>query len=365
MKVLEYFELLQKEVQRAYDVANLARAKGFDPEARVEVLQASSLAEKVVGLISAIYPQVHDKRIVQRILELEKQFGSLDPAVAMSLAEEIAKEKFCKFESHHQAIEVGAKLALAYMTLGVVSSPIEGFVQLKLNKTREGIDYFTPFYAGPIRSAGGTEAAFSLVIIDYLREIFGYARYDPTDDEVKRGVHEAYLYHERVTNLQYLPSEEEMEFLLRHVPVQISGDPSEEIEVYNYKDLPRIETNFIRSGFCLTSCEGLAQKAPKILNRIIALKNKGFKLNGWDWLGEFVALQKKIKEGKMAVKSIGGGATYIQDIVAGRPVFAHPGRSGAFRLRYGRCRNTGYSALAVHPATMAISNGFIAIGTQL
>ncbi len=365
MKVNDYFIKLQADVQKAYDVANIARAKGFDPETKVEVPQASSLAEKVVGLISAIYPQVQDQRIVQRILELEREFGSLDPAVALTLAEEIAKEKFCKFENHHQAIEVGVRLAIAYMTLGVVSSPIEGFVQLKLYKTRDGFDYFVPFYAGPIRSAGGTEAAFSLVIIDYLRELFGYARYDPTEDEIKRGVHEAHLYHERVTNLQYLPSEEELEFLLKNIPVQVSGDASEEIEVYNYKDLPRIETNFIRSGFCLTSCEGLAQKAPKILKRIVSLKNKGFKLSGWDWLGEFVALQKKIKEGKANVKSSGGGATYIQDIVAGRPVFAHPSRSGAFRLRYGRCRNTGYSSLAVHPATMAVSKGFIAIGTQL
>ncbi len=365
MKVSDYFLRLQEDVQKTYDFANIARAKGFDPETKVEVPQASSLAEKVVGLISAIYPQVQDRRIVQRILDLEREFGSLDPAVALTLAEEIAKENFCKFESHHQAIEVGVRLAIAYMTLGVVSSPIEGFVQLKLHKTRDGLDYFAPFYAGPIRSAGGTEAAFSLVIIDYLREIFGYARYDPTEDEVKRGVHEAHLYHERITNLQYLPSEEELDFLLKNIPVQISGDTSEDIEVYNYKDLPRIDTNFIRSGFCLTSCEGLAQKAPKILKRIISLRKKGFNLTGWDWLEDFVNLQKKIKEGKSNVKSSGGGATYIQDIVAGRPVFAHPGRSGAFRLRYGRCRNTGYSALAVHPATMALSKGFIAIGTQL
>ena len=365
MKIPEYFIDLQKNVQIAYDSANAARANGLDPERKVEIPQANSLAEKVVGLISAIYPQVQDVRIVERILDLEKQFGSLDPAVSLTIAEEVAKEKFCKFKSHHEAIEVGVRLAMAYMTLGVVSSPIEGFVELKLQKTREGTDYFTPFYAGPIRSAGGTEAAFSLVIIDYLREIFGYAKYDPTDDEVKRGVHEAYFYHERVTNLQYLPPEEELEFLLRNVPVQISGDASEDIEVYNYKDLPRIETNFIRSGFCLTSCEGLAQKAPKILKRITNLRAMGFALTGWDWLADFVVLQKKIKEGRASRKSSGGGATYMQDIVAGRPIFAHPGRSGAFRLRYGRCRNTGYSALALHPATMAVSKSFIAIGTQL
>ncbi len=365
MNIQEYFNSLQKVVQYNYDVSNLARAKGLDPENTVEVPQANSLAEKVVGLISAIYPQIQGKGITEHILELEKQYGSLNPAVALSIAEETAREKFCKFDKQHLAIEIGIRLAIAYMTLGVVSSPIEGFTELKINKTREGGDYFVPMYAGPIRSAGGTEAAFSIVIVDHLREVFGFARYDPTEDEIKRGVHEAYQYHERVNNLQYLPSEEELEFLVKNLPVQVSGDPSEDREVYNYKDLPRIPTNFIRSGFALTTCEGFAQKAPKILKRVNDLKSKGFKLSAWDWLVDFVNLQKKIKEGKSAVKASGGGATYMQDIVAGRPIFAHPGRSGAFRLRYGRSRNTGFSTLGFHPGTMAVSKDFIAVGTQL
>ena len=52
-------------------------------------------------------------------------------------------------------------------------------------------------------------------------------------------------------------------------------------------------------------------------------------------------------------------------MVAGRPVLTHPLRAGGFRLRYGRCRTSGYSASAIHPATMVILNKYIAIGTQL
>src|SRR3989338_8477969 len=222
MDIKEYFETIEKEVKRAYEIAEQARARGFDPASNVEVPVARSLAERVVGLVSVLYPQVQGSGIVERILELEKKFGPLDPAVALSIAEEIAKEKFCKFKSHLEAIEAGIRVALGYSTLGYVSSPIEGFIQLKLKKTRNGEDYFAPYYSGPIRSAGGTEAAFSLVVVDHLREIFGYARYDPTDDEVKRGIHECYEYHERINNLQYLPSEEELEFLLSKVPVQIT-----------------------------------------------------------------------------------------------------------------------------------------------
>lgn len=365
VSINSYFEQIAKGVQECYRVAGNARKKGIDPANDVEVPLANSLAERVVGLVSVLYPQIIDQRIIQRIFELEKQYGSLDPAVSLTIAEEIAKEKFCKFKDHMEAVEAGIRVALGYLTLGYVSSPIEGFIQLKLKKTSKGEDYFAPYYSGPIRSAGGTEAAFSLVIIDHLREVFGYALYDPTTDEVKRGIHECYEYHERITNLQYLPSEQELEYLMQHMPVQLTGDPSEDREVYNYKDLPRIETNFIRSGFCLVLGEGLAQKAPKILGRITKLRQKGFALTGWNWLDDFVKLQKKLKESKASGAGARTGATYIQDLVAGRPVYAHPSRPGSFRLRYGRCRNTGYSTLALHPATMAVTNGFIAVGTQL
>src|SRR3989344_4461856 len=292
MKVNEYFKEIEKEVKRAYGLAGEAKKQGFDPVGEVEIPLANSLAERVIGLVSVLYPQIIDQRIVKRILELEKEHGPLDPGVALTIAEEVAKEKYCKFKDHLEAVEAGIRVAIGYLTLGYVSSPIEGFIHLKLKKTREGKEYFAPYYSGPIRSAGGSEAAFSLVIIDYLREVFGYAKYDPTSDEVKRGIHESYEYHERITNLQYLPSEQELEFLLKNVPIQITGDPSEDRDVYNYKDLPRVETNFIRSGFTLVTGEGLAQKAPKILKRIKKLQQKGFALTGWKWLEEFVALQK-------------------------------------------------------------------------
>lgn len=364
MNIEEYFKEIEGKVKENYELAREAKKKGYDPVADVEVPLANSLAERVVGLVSVLYPQIFDKRITDRILALEKEYGSLDPAVAIVIAEEIAKEKYCKFENHLQAVEAGIRVAIGYMTLGYVSSPIEGFIQLKVKKTADGKDFIAPYYSGPIRSAGGTEAAFSLVVVDYLREIFGYALYDPTEDEVKRGIQECYEYHERITNLQYLPSEKELDFLMRNIPIQLTGDPSEDKEVYNYKDLPRIESNFIRSGFALVIGEGLAQKAPKILKRVLKLQEKGFKLSGWNWLKDFVDLQKKIKSEKKAGGSR-AGATYMQDLVAGRPVFAHPSESGAFRLRYGRSRNMGYSTLAIHPASMGITDGFIAIGTQL
>jgi len=359
--VLKYFKKLNDGVKKEYLVANEARAKCLDPVEKVEIPLATSLAEKSLGLISTIYPQLDDPRITKRMLELEDEYGQLDPAVSFKMAEEIAKEKFCKFRNLLEAIDAGIRVGFAYTTLGVVASPIEGYTELKLGKTRKGEDYFIAYFSGPIRSAGTTATCVVLMLIDYLREMFGFAKYDPDENEVKRYVTENTDYHERVTNLQYFPTEEEMSFLAKNLPIQIAGDPTEKKEVSNFKDLSRVETNFIRGGMCLTFSEGLAQKAAKGWRLLKSVKDRGFVSTGFDWLPEYLELHKKRESGKSGDVV----ATYIKDLVAGRPVYGHPSKSGGFRFRYGRSRVAGFSAVSIHPATMGISNGFLSSGTQL
>ncbi|OIO81510.1 DNA polymerase II large subunit [Candidatus Pacearchaeota archaeon CG1_02_32_132] len=360
MKIKDYFDLIGKRVDEHYEVARVAKEMGLDPVSKVEVPLAISLAEKSVGLISVLYPQLEDKRIINRILELEKEYGQLNISVALQIAEDIAREKFCKFENLLQAIEAGIRVGFAYVTLGVVSSPLEGFTDLKLGKTKDGKEFFKAYFSGPIRSAGTTAGCVVLMIIDYLRESFGYAKYDPSEDEIRRYVTENYDYHERVNNLQYLPTEEEIVFLAKNLPIQITGEPTEQREVSNYKDLERIDTNFIRGGMCLIFSEGLAQKAQKGWRLLKGAKEKGFKTSGWDFLEDYIEIHNKRQ-----VKGGDSSPTYIKDLVAGRPVFGHPGSPGGFRFRYGRGRTGGFSAASVHPATMAITDDFISFGTQL
>ncbi len=356
----QYFAEIERKVKVAYSIAEEARTKGFDPKSTVEIPLATRLSEKVTGLISIKYPQVKHESIERRITELEKEYGLLNPAVAIKIADEIASEKFCKFNDKIEAIDAGIRMGMAYTTLGVVSSPLEGFTELKLKKTAKGEDYFAVYFSGPIRSAGGTAAAFSVVIADYLRERFGYARYDPTPQEIKRSVTEILDYHERITNLQYLPSEREIEILASNTPVQVTGEHSEDREVSNYKDLERIETNLIRSGFCLVMAEGIAQKCAKLIKIIKGLNEKGLGVSSWDFLQDIAKLQKKELGSAKPLPS----STFINDLVAGRPVLTYPSRQGGFRLRYGRTRTSGYSAAAIHPATMILLGDFIALGTQ-
>jgi len=254
----DYFEDIERNVVSTYKIANKARKRGYDPEDQVCVPLAKNMAERVEGLIGALIPDIINSGLSKRIHELEKKYGKLDWRVALTISLETTRERFCKLENKIKAMEAGIRVGLAYLTLGVVSSPLEGFVELKLKKRKDGKEYFCLMYSGPIRSAGGTAGALSVVIADYIRKNMGYEVYDATEKEIRRMVTELYDYHERVTNLQYLPSEKEIRFLIKNLPVQIDGDPSEQIEVSNYKDLERIDTNRIRSGPCLVLGECLA-----------------------------------------------------------------------------------------------------------
>jgi len=360
MNTQDYFKMIEKKTKEVYAVAEEARKKNLDPVSKVEIPLAKSLAEKVVGLISAVYPQMENSGITERMLELEKEYGKLDQMVAFKIAEEVAKQKFCKFASLLEAIEAGIRVGFAYMTLGVVSSPIEGFTKLEIRKTKDGKDYFAAYFSGPIRSAGTTASCMALMLIDYLREMFGYATYDPIQDEVKRYVIENHDYHERITNLQYMPTDEEIIFLAERLPIQIDGEPTEKLEVSNYKNLPRIATNYVRGGMCLIFSEGLSQKAAKGFRYLNRMKQKGLQSTGFDFLAEYIELHEQRDKGKKE-----DSPTYINDMIAGRPIFGHPSRSGAFRFRYGRGRSNGFSGISIHPATMGITDGFIATGTQL
>ena len=360
MNIPQYFKDIENGTKIVYAIAERARAKGIDPVDKVEIPLAMTMAEKVVALVTTIYPQMEGAGIDKRILELEKEHGKLDVAVVFQIAEEVAKQKYCRFDSLIHAIDAGIRIGFAYTTLGVVSSPIEGFTELKLGKTRKGEDYFAAYFSGPIRSAGTTASCVVLMLIDYLREIFGYVKYDPTEEEVKRTATELLDYHERITNLQYMPTEEEILFLARNLPIQVNGEASETLEVSNYKNLERVETNYLRGGMCLILGEGLAQKAQKAFRLLKRLRGKGFKASGFDFLEEYLKIHEKREIGKADESP-----TYIKDLLAGRPVFGHPSKSGGFRFRYGRGRTSGFSAVSVHPATMAITDDFIAIGTQM
>ena len=364
-----YFEKLEQETKGAYAVAERARAQGHDPEDHVDIPLTKNMAERVVKLISLVTPQLAQSSVAQRIAELEREHAFLDWRVGLRLALEVAQQHFCTFSSQEEAILAGIRIGFAYLTLGIVAAPLEGLIDARIKQRRDGRKYLAVYYAGPVRGAGGTAAATSVILADYVRMMLGLDTYDPSDEEVARYVTEIHDYHERVTNLQYHPTDEEIIFLVRHIPVEINGDPTEQLEVATHKDLPRVETNRIRGGICLVLAEGIAQKAPKLRKRLSSW-GQSFHLQ-WDFLDEFLALQKRIKSHSQRTEaadqrsSLAPNYTYLADLVAGRPILCYPLQHGGFRLRYGRTRTSGFSAAALHPATLHLLDRYIATGTQL
>lgn len=364
-EIKDYLLNLHNSTESIYKIANEAKAKGLDPEKAVPIHLATTIGEKVEGLMSSVIPELVGSGLAARLKELEKEYGAGDWRVSLKIAEEIADGKFCKFNSVEDEILNGVRTGLAYITQGIVSAPIEGIIGVKLKKRRDGKLYLAIYYGGPIRGAGGTGQSVSVLLADHLRKKRGVDAYDPTEDEIKRFFTEVTDYYERMERKQYKPTEKEMDFLIKNIPVELSGDPSTELEVSNYKNLDRIETNRIRSGVALLLTDGLPLKAGKLWKQI-SKWGKDFNLE-WSWLNKYIKLKTKLhdKEVKEEEQKLTPNYYFLSEIVAGRPVFSYPLHPNGFRARYGRSRLTGDGAWGTHPATMRILRDYIATGTQL
>lgn len=363
----KYLENLHNSTKALYNLAEEAKSKGLDPEDKVPIKLAINIGEKVEGLVSSLIPELTGSGLAQELKKLETVYGAGDWRVSLKIAEQISKEKFCKFKDKTEAILMGVRTGLAYITQGIVSAPLEGIIDAKLRKRKDGKEYLSLYFGGPIRGAGGTGQSISILIADYVRKLHNIMPYDPTEEEIKRYYTEVMDYYERMERKQYKPSEKEMEFLISHCPVEINGDGSSDLEVSNFKHLERVETDRIRSGVALLLTDGLPLKAGKLWKQI-SKWGKDFGIE-WDWLEGFLKLKAKthseVKESKEDEKKLKPNYYFISEIVAGRPVFTYPLHLNGFRCRYGRSRMTGHGAWGVSPATMVILKNFLAVGTQM
>ena len=350
---MDYFDRLEAETHELYKIANEARSKGLDVEIKTEVPLAKDLAERVEGLVGP-------EGVAKRIKELEKDISREE--VAFEIAAEIASSKFelqgekADYDEE-QRCDQALRTALAILTEGVVAAPLEGISQVKIKDNFDSTKYIAVYFAGPIRSAGGTAAALAVLLGDKIRRAININEFEPIEDEIERYVEEVELYESEVTNLQYSPTPEEVRFAANHIPVEVTGEQTDAVEV-SHRDLERVETNNIRGGALLAMVEGVIQKSKKIHK----ISNK-LGLN-WEWLTEYSKPKKEESADTSEESEIVHEPKYIQDIIGGRPVLGHPSEKGGFRLRYGRSRNTGLATMGVHPATMALLE-FLAVGTQL
>ena len=400
----DYVQNLQLDCDLVYGVASEARNKGFDPKNFVEIPQAHDLADRTQKLLKFL----HSRDTASQIRELTNKFEGNRELVALEIGKIVSAESYmyggvqrCKecngkgfikrdwredeclkcegkgfelicsnlphwsqtledFEKievfeHEDKIPIaiyhGVCAGLAVLTEGILVAPLEGVVSSRMITNSNGTKGVAISFAGPIRSAGGTGQALSVLIADIIRRKFKISKSIVTHNEVERYKEEVSIY---ARGLQYRPSNPQLEVIARNCPVYIDGEGVGS-EVTGQRDLPRVLTNKVREGAVLVMCEGLVLKAPKIMKYV-----KELNLDGWDWLNEFISNNKD-----SGSKEVRPSEKFISDVLAGRPIFGMPMREGGFRLRYGRSRLAGLATTAVHPATMKALSGFIIAGTQM
>jgi DNA polymerase II large subunit len=334
----KYVQTMETELKRLYAISDSARSKGLDPALKTECIVAQDIADLVEGLVGP-------KRVALSIREWSAKMPREE--IAFKIAEEITQGKFGILDPE-QAAEQAIRTALAIFTEGLTAAPIQGIAQVKIKTNADRTRYLAVYFAGPIRSAGGTDQALTLVVADYVRRQLNLDKYKPTEEEGSRFIEELRLYERSVGRFQYHIPDEELRKALNLLPVECTGTESDPVEVSSYRNLERVETNRVRGGALRVVNDGIVGRAQKVY---VIIDKLGFQ--GWEWLKTFKKKSEKKSSG------------FMDDVIAGRPIFAFPSTRGGFRLRYGRSRNTGLSAIGIHPATMLVVESFLAAGTQM
>jgi len=345
-ELTEYFERIREEFKRLYKIASLARSVGIDPEEYVEIRPAQDLAERVEGLLGI-------RGLSKKIRKLRKE-GVSKEVIAFKVTRELIEELKNKKEREVVA-ETAIRTALAILTDGITAAPLQGIAYVKIKRNKDGSEYLAVYYAGPIRSAGGTEQALSVLVSDYVRQLLGLSKYKPLPEEIERFIEELRTYERHVGRFQYHASDDELRLVLQNIPIEVTGVPTDPVEVMTHRDLERIETNKVRGGALRVINDGIVAKARKLKPIIEELGIKG-----WEWVDKLIKEDNKGNEAHIEPSD-----KYLADVVAGRPIFSHPSRYSGFRIRYGRSRNTGLAAIGMNPATMVVLGGFLAVGTQV
>jgi len=274
----EYTSHLERQLQQIYDIANKAREKGLDPTLTPEPEIAKDLAGLVEGLVGP-------EGVAQSIRELSKRLSREE--LAFKIAEEIVYGKFGHMDAR-EAAEQAVRTALAIFTEGITAAPLQGVARVLIKSNSDRTNYLAIYFAGPIRSAGGTDQALTLVVGDFVRRLLGLDRYKPTEEEIARFVEELRLYERSLGRFQYKVSDEQLRNAFQSLPVEVTGTESDPVEVSTHRNLLRIETNRVRGGALRVVNDGVVGRSSKVWTIVEKLG-----IEGWDWLKRVREISEK------------------------------------------------------------------------
>ena len=261
----EYLNLLLEQCNLEYEIATEARSQGHDPRIEVEIPQAHDLAQRTQQLLDFLHP----RNTAEQIRSLTEHHEGNREMVALDLAFIVCaetllygKSRNCKtcngtgevkegewrkrecnacngkgviieykdgiktitseqvleaFEKADKskwrprqiamAIYHGICAGLAVLTEGILVAPLEGVVSARILTNSDDTKCLAVNFAGPIRSAGGTGQALSVLIADILRRKFNLGVAKVTSNEIERYKEEVGTYGR---GLQYRPSNPEL-----------------------------------------------------------------------------------------------------------------------------------------------------------
>ena len=269
----EYLKRLHADADAIYEVAEEARSKGHDPRMSVEIPKAKDLADRTQKLLDFLHPRQTAEQIRELTIEYDGNrervaieiakivcaesylFGEIvdcsdcngsgeikkgnwvsecydcggsgnsmgfkpqigNSAWRKTLSDFLLKKKSALWTLGEDsqflselAIYHGVCAGLAVLTEGILVAPLEGVVSARFITNTDGSPSLAISFAGPIRSAGGTGQALSVLIADILRRDFGLKNPLVTFEEVERYKEETGAY---ARGLQHRPSNPEIEKL--------------------------------------------------------------------------------------------------------------------------------------------------------
>ena len=343
----KYYENLSSQVYKEFEIAADAKSTLLDSSGIIEPKIAFDLAERVA--------KMHDIDIANPLREQLDKTGKENAALIMS--KEIALGKYQSPDATlEERLDHAVRVGLAIVTEGVTIAPLQGISEIKIKNNKDGSEYLSVSIAGPMRSAGGTESAVTMLIADHVRRAVGLEKYqaDCYDDETGRFVEELRIYEsEAKQSFQFHVSDDDIKMVIPNLPVELDGEGTDPDEVVNHRNMTRIKSDRVRGGALRVLNDGLIGRSKKLLKRI-----EKYNLEGWEWLHDVQGAVQK-GDGEDASEK------RMKEVITGRSVLSMPNKIGGFRLRYGRACNTGFASVGLHPVIAEILDHTITVGTQI
>src|SRR5207244_125513 len=193
--------------------------------------------------------------IAERIRELVKIISREETALKVS--EEIVLGSYGSFEEE-PAAEQAVRTALAVLDEAVTVAPIQGIYDVRIRRNDDRTRHLAIYFAGPMRSAGGTEMGMTMIVGDHVRRRLNLQPYKATESEARRFVEELRIYERAVARFQYRNSDTVLHDAMLRLPVEPNGVETDPVELPVNRNIPTMAPTRGGGGPCRARNTGLA-----------------------------------------------------------------------------------------------------------